>query len=606
MSRKPHDTAVFPSLMIEGNLLTSAMVSAAYALEATEQDTADYNVRRGLSLRDDLSMAFRVAQAHFDAFSKIECPNTVAVARFVQGMLEEAFGFTDLESANLPLALIAGETRVPIVAVPTTDELDKASETLSLERRRSAAFALQDYLNEHDDALWGLTTNGTLIRLMRDNASLTRPAYIEANLAQMFDTEDMASFAALWLLIHRSRFGNAGEPATDCALERWRDAGTREGEVARDRLAGQVEEALRALGSGFLEANPELRERLTSGDLQITEWFNELLKLVYRLIFLMVAEDRNLLHPVKAKPDAREAYTTGFGLAQLRRHAVRGSSWDRHHDRFEGIKIVFSALARGEPRLGLPALDGLFATDQMPDLRAAKLPNRAFMEAIYKLGWLKQDGALVPVNWRAMETEELGSVYESLLELQPQLSDNARELRFASDAAEKKGNQRKTTGSYYTPDSLVQALLDTALNPVLDRTEAEANDPAEALLNLTVIDPACGSGHFLLAAARRIATRVARHRATGTPSLADYRHALRDVTRSCLYGVDRNPMAVELTKVALWIETVDPGKPLGFIDAQIRCGDALLGVFDLKVLEDGRRHASGCLMLLSITSLREM
>jgi type II restriction/modification system DNA methylase subunit YeeA len=103
---------------------------------------------------------------------------------------------------------------------------------------------------------------------------------------------------------------------------------------------------------------------------------------------------------------------------------------------------------------------------------------------------------------------------------------------------------------------------------VLNKTVTEANNPAAALLKLTVIDPACGSGHFLLAAARRIATRLARIRAEGTPALSDYRHALRDVARTCLHGVDRNPMAVELTKVALWIETVDPGLPLGFFDAR--------------------------------------
>ena len=196
-------------------------------------------------------------------------------------------------------------------------------------------------------------------------------------------------------------------------------------------------------------------------------------------------------------------------------------------------------------------------------------------------------GPMSALYWRAMETEELGSVYESLLELQPQLTNDGRALVFASDVSEQKGNQRKTTGSYYTPDSLVQALLDTALDPVLDRIEAEAKDPAKTLLRLSVIDPACGSGHFLLAAARRIATRLARIRAEGTPSLTDFRHALRDVARCCIHGVDRNPMAVELTKVALWIETVDPGLPLGFFDAQVRCGDALLGIFDLKVLEDG-------------------
>ena len=112
-------------------------------------------------------------------------------------------------------------------------------------------------------------------------------------------------------------------------------------------------------------------------------------------------------------------------------------------------------------------------------------------------------------------------------------------------------------------------------------------NPVDALLALRVIDPACGSGHFLLAAARRIASRAARQRGVGVASAIDYRHALRDVARQCLYGVDRNPMAVELTKVALWIETIEPGKPLGFLDANIRCGDALLGLFDFEALRQG-------------------
>ena len=170
---------------------------------------------------------------------------------------------------------------------------------------------------------------------------------------------------------------------------------------------------------------------------------------------------------------------------------------------------------------------------------------------------------------------------------QPQLGEDGKTLVFASEAAEQKGNQRKTTGSYYTPDSLVQLLLDTTLDPVLKEREGQAVDPAEALLNLTVVDPACGSGHFLLAAARRIATRVARHRAGGIPSAADFRHALREVACRCLYGVDRNPMAVELTKVALWIEALEPGRPLAFFDAQIRCGDSLVGVFGRSMLRAG-------------------
>lgn len=588
MARKPVvDMSAWPSLSLEGNLIAPAMVASVDRREASEQTEADYHIRKGLTIREEISTAFRVGQSHFDTFAKIANPSADATRRFIKAFLQETFGFDDLAPDDGALSFIAGG-RVPIVVVPPSDEkLDRRSATLSTDRTRSPAFVLQDHLNEHDETLWGLVTNGTLIRLMRDNASLTRPAYIEADLSQIFTNEDAASFAVLWLLIHRTRFGVAGAPATDCALERWRDAGSKEGEVARDRLAVQVQVALKVLGSGFLEANPDLRDKLTSGEVNLTEWFNELLRLVYRLIFLMVAEDRNLLHPEKAKPDARKLYAEGYSLAALRTQCYRAASWDKHHDRYEGIKIVFHALANGQDALALPALGGLFSGDKLPHLETARLRNRAFMEALYRLSWLDQKTGMVPVNWRAMETEELGSVYESLLELQPQLADDGKTLLFASEAAEQKGNQRKTTGSYYTPDSLVQALLDTALDPVLDKTEAEADDPAKALLKLSVIDPACGSGHFLLAAARRIATRLARIRADGTPSLADFRHALRDVARSCLHGVDRNPMAVELTKVALWIETVDPGLPLGFFDAQIRCGDALLGVFDLKVLQDG-------------------
>jgi len=588
MARKPvTDMSAWPSLSLEGNLIAPAMVAKIDQRTAPEQTEESYRIRKGLTVRDEISAAFRVGQSHFDAFAKVEDASLEVTRRFVEGFLKEAFGFEDLAHAHGALSFLADSDRVPVVVVPAIEELDKRSATLSVDRPRSPAFALQDYLNDSDEALWGLVTNGRYLRLMRDNASLTRPAYIEADLSQMFANEDIASFATLWLMIHRTRFGASGTPATDCVLERWRETGAREGEVSRDRLAGQVEQALKDLGSGFLKANPDMALKLRQGDIPLTEWFNELLRLIYRLIFLMVAEDRNLLHPTQSRKEARSLYADGYSLKALRAHCVRRASWDRHYDRFEAVKIVFRALTHGQDALALPALGGLFDEENLALLGTARLQNNAFMKAIWHLSWLSDRNSMVPVNWREMETEELGSVYETLLELQPQLGDDGVSLVFASDTAEKKGNQRKTTGSYYTPDSLVQALLDTALDPVLNNTEAEADDPAKALLKLSVIDPACGSGHFLLAAARRIATRLARIRAQGTPSLADFRHALRDVARSCIHGVDRNPMAVELTKVALWIETVDPGLPLGFFDAQIRCGDSLLGVFDLQVLEEG-------------------
>ena len=192
------------------------MVAAADRREASEQTEADYRIRKGLTIREEISTAFRVGQSHFDTFAKIAHPSADATRRFIKAFLQETFGFDDLVPADGALAFIAGG-RVPIVVVPPSDEkLDRRSATLSTDRTRSPSFALQDHLNEHDETLWGLVTNGTLIRLMRDNASLTRPAYIEADLAQIFTNEDAASFAVLWLLIHRSRFGVAGAPATRC------------------------------------------------------------------------------------------------------------------------------------------------------------------------------------------------------------------------------------------------------------------------------------------------------------------------------------------------------------------------------------------------------
>jgi hypothetical protein len=587
----------FDAITVEGALIAPAMLSRIAQHQAGGQTETDYGVPKGLTLRDEIARYFRIGQALFADLTASKTPSSAATVAFVEKLLRDVLGFADMQRVatrtigerQFALTLEGLGVRVPVVVVPPSDELDHPSAHLPTDgRRRSAASAVQDWLNAGEGALWGMCSNGVLIRLVRGNASLTRPAYIEADLRRMFEGEAFADFAALWLLIQASRFGITGTPPPDCALERWRDAGQREGLAARDRLRDGVEAALLSLGGGFVShsENGKLRAALQTGALPLPEFFGQLLRLVYRLIFLLAAEDRGLLHPPAASAAARKLYAEGYSVGTLRDRAVRRAAWDRHHDRWEGLLITFVALARGEPKLALPALDGLFAQGTIPDLENARLVNRSLMEAIYRLAWLKEDSGLLPVNWRDMETEELGSVYESLLELTPRLTDDGRGFAFA-EGGETKGHARKISGSYYTPDSLVQVLLDSALDPVLDRVEAEADEPARGLLSVTVLDPACGSGHFLLGAARRIATRLARARVGGVAAPDDYRRALRAVARACIHGVDRNPMAVELTKVALWIETVEPGKPLGFLDANIRCGDSLLGVFDLKALEQG-------------------
>src|SRR5258706_240042 len=243
----------FDAIMVEGSLIAPAMLARIAQHHAAGQSESDYVVPKGLTLREEISRYFRIGQALFIEFSASEPPSVAGTVRFIEKLLRDAFGFADLHRVGtrssgdrqFAVTLEGLDGRAPVVVVPPTDDLDRPSEHLAIDgRRRSAASAVQDWLNASEGALWGLCSNGTRLRLVRDNASLTRPAYIEANLRRMFEGEAFADFAALWLLIHASRFGSAGALPADCALERWRDAGQKEGVAARDKLRDGVEDAL--------------------------------------------------------------------------------------------------------------------------------------------------------------------------------------------------------------------------------------------------------------------------------------------------------------------------------------------------------------------------
>ena len=589
--RKREAQLAFEALSIEGGLLSPEWLSKVAQLQAGHQADADYRIHKGLNLRDEIGRYWRIAQAHWADFNAGRAaksdPKTLA-DRFVPALLRDALGFASLttvptavlQERSFPIGHVALSGRAPVIVAPADSGLDTLSLSFGDGGRRRSAFGLaQEYLNAQEDALWGIASDGVALRIVRDNASLTRPAWIEADLQRLFTEDRYADFAALWLLCHETRFGRDGQPVTECALEAWRNAGREEGTRAREHLRRGVEEALVALGQGFLSHgdNATLRAELQNGQLPVKDYFNQLLRLVYRLIFLLTVEERGLLHPDGTGDATKALYANGYGIRRVRERSVKRSAHDRFCDLWDATTIVCRGLASGEPRLGLPALAGIFATDQCPALDGAKLENRALLLAVFKLAWLRDNGSLARVNWRDMGPEELGSVYESLLELVPQIGKDGRHFVFAT-GGEAKGNARKTTGSYYTPDSLVQVLLDSALEPVIADTIAKSpGNAVDALLGLSIVDPACGSGHFLLAAARRLAGHVARLQANGTPSAAEYRHALRQVVGRCIFGVDLNLMAVELCKVGLWMEAVEPGLPLTFLDSHIQHGNALLG-----------------------------
>ncbi|MGW6137384.1 Eco57I restriction-modification methylase domain-containing protein [Streptomyces sp. NPDC055140] len=469
--------------------------------------------------------------------------------------------------------------------IPWTQELDKRVAAGQM----PAQSMLQDCLNRTEAHLWAVLTNGRCVRLLRDSSTMATASYVEFDLESIFDGELFSEFVLLYMTLHASRFEvGEGQPASACWLEKWRTLAIESGSRALDVYRDGVQQALTALGTGFLRhpANGELRENL-----DVQAYQQALLRLVYRMIFLFVAEDRGALLDPEADEQTRERFARYFSTTALRRRALRRQG-TAHDDQYQTLELLISALGdeNGRPELGLPGLGGIFNGDEADrPLRGARLANRDLFDAVRYLARVRDADSRRwrPVDYLHMGSEELGSVYEALLELVPRHSPADRTFELVDRA----GNDRKKTGSYYTPTALTEALLDSTLTPVIDAAQkrgeelaAEAGRPdatadiERELLALTVCDPACGSGHFLVAAARRIAKRLASVREHNPePPEQVVRQALHEVTARCVYGVDLNPMAVELAKVSLWLEAMEPGKPLGFLDAHIKRGNGLIG-----------------------------
>jgi len=484
----------------------------------------------------------------------------------------------EIKGKSYPISHLWQNT--PIHLVGFNIDLDSRARGVAGAARVSPHSLVQELLNRSDDYLWGFVSNGLKLRLLRDSASLTRASCVEFDLEAMMEGEAYSDFFLLYLLCHQSRVEvPEGKTVEHCWLEKWYGTSLQEGTRVLDHLRDGVEQAIETLGGGFLAhpANGPLRDKLRAGDLTTLDYYRQVLRVVYRLLFLFVAEDRDLLllpaEDDEALAAARSTYTRHYSTQRLRRLAERRRS-ARHCDLYRGLRLVFGKLHTGCPELALPALGSfLFAPASTPDLNDADIANADLLAAVWHLTFTVDGNVRRSVDYRNLGAEEFGSVYESLLEMHPDL--NVEAGRFDLEVAA--GSERKTTGSYYTPTSLVNCLLDSALDPVLDDA-CRKPDPEEALLNLKVCDPACGSGHFLIAAAHRIAKRLAAVRAgEDEPAFEAVQHALRDVVGRCIYGVDIKPMAVELCKINLWIEAIDPGRPLTFLDHHIQCGNSLLG-----------------------------
>jgi hypothetical protein len=585
MARGP---SLFPTVRSEGGLLPPDLLEkiAAGDRELGGLEPADYQHDAGERLPEIVARDWQRVRSHWAAFKSdmdslpdTERGTTETREAWLRPLLRvlgyhPEFRAGSVEVAGRGYRVEEYDGPVPLHLFSFRQDLNKPR--LDSAQRVSPHAELQEFLNVREDSLYGIVSNGKLLRLLRDSHSLTRLTYLEFDLEGMLDGAVYSDFVLLWLTLHRSRLPAPGAPATDCWLERWRDKAESQGTRALGELRKGVEQALKELGTGLLAhpANERLRDELRAGRLTREAFYGQLLRLLYRLLSLLVAEERDLLFPSGTDEAARARYARWYSLARLRDVAPRHRDDTRHDDLWRGLRLLFDVLAGRREGLGLPALGGLFA----PDLDEGLLISNAHLSrAILALSRVKLKAGWRRVNYRDIGAEELGGVYEGLLELQPDPVPDAANPHF--DFV--KSDQRKKSGSYYTPTSLVDELIASALEPVIADRLAGARTPEareQALLGITVCDSATGSGHFLIAAAQRLGRELARIRAGDRePSPEMHRQALRDVIRHCMYGVDANPLAVELCRVSLWLEGHDAGRPLTFLDAHVKCGNSLVG-----------------------------
>ncbi|WP_217651924.1 DUF559 domain-containing protein [Hydrococcus rivularis] len=777
-------------LYIEGNLIAADLTEDLSSGDFKGQSPTDFGLKKTDKLEDEIARAWGDAKAYWAAFkrrlSRLEDGDaaTSLTREYWAVPLLELLGYHPVYQAKAEI--VDGQTyaisyracsksnncELPAANCESFPPVHIIGSRLKLEERppsgnpRLSAHALmQEYLNRTEH-LWGIVTNGLRWRLLRDSSLMTRLTYIEFDLEQILEGENFAEFCLFYRLFHRSRLPEGVDDADKCLLEFYHQEAIQHGGRVRDRLRDGVEKALILLGTGFLQhpSNQSLREQFAIEEgkqLTAADFYRQLLLLIYRLLFLMVAESRQILLIGDDEEKAR-IYTEYYSIERLRNLAERPSyRREGFQDIWQGLRVTFSLFDenwRGE-LLGLSPLNGdLFGSKVLQTLDGYAIDNYDLLRAIRELSLYEQKGQLRRVNYGALDVEELGSVYESLLEFHPQIVRHEGIYEFKLVA----GSDRKTTGSYYTPPELVAQLIKSALEPVIEEklksvrnaltpnpsptgrgeltgreeltgrgelttgreeledeqvkwevsqslqkkmqeiaqqfrkkpTKSEAilwealrnrkldnrkfrrqhpigtfivdffchaerlivevdggvhesqkeldrqrqellesldlrfvrvsseqvetdlatvlstirntfSHPSPsgrgeggegairqaqeaALLSLKICDPACGSGHFLLAAARRIGKELARIR-TGEaqPAPEPLRQAIRDVIQHCIYGVDFNPLAVDLCKVALWIEGFCKGLPLSFLDHRIKCGNSLVGVLDISCLDEG-------------------
>ena len=496
------------------------------------------------------------------------------------------------------------------------------------------------YLRRVDDLTtghlrWGILTNGSRFRLYYQGARSVSEQFFEVDLGVLLDLfgqgDSRLNFSTEerrhWLKVFMLVFRREAFLPTPSDNRTFHQRALEEGRFYEERVASNLSELV------FEHIYPNLAKEVANAapDASLEDVRDTVLIILYRLLFIFYAEDRDLL-PV------RDDRYDDYGLREkvrgdVGRRADRRDVFSKTAARYwSAIDDLCRSIDKGDPSISLPPYNGgLFEHDRTSLLNRIRLSDAVMADVIDALSFEKTNDGRKYINYRDLSVQQLGSIYERLLEHEVVRRNDEIVVRVNTFA-------RKGSGSYYTPDDLVELILKETLQPLIaDRLDAfitqaeelsistheeylrlsklQRIDPAEQLLELKICDPAMGSGHFLVRLVDYLADQVivAMAEAEAAVDWATYisplgerierirttiltnaeerdwavdagqlddRHIIRRmVLKRCIYGVDKNPMAVELAKVSLWLHTFTIGAPLSFLDHHLRCGDSLFGAW---------------------------
>jgi len=489
-------------------------------------------------------------------------------------------------------------SKAPLVYVDLHPWGQDLESPLPGERRRNTPRRKMERILDMGNARWGIVTNGKVIRLLRREQVGAGRRYFEVDLENVFEEEDESSFAVFWALFRAEVF--VPDESGQCLIDRISEGCQHYAVRVSDELRESVRKALEDFVRGVMD-EPANRENLREVDAK--ELFGQGLIFLYRLLFVLYAESRDLL------PIGNPIYRENYSLEALRdlvedpnERFSSGEYWIQ-----KSLQALFKMIKEGVTAgdLMVPAYDGgLFQPDATPLLESCRVPDSCLSRVIETLS------VTVPqrrvgrerIAYRELGIEELGAIYEGLLQYEPKIAGEevavvrtrgSEEIILPLRSVEREtvveripagtfylatwGGSRKQSGTYNTPLKITEWLVRQALQPLVE------GKSSEEILELNVLDPAMGSGAFLVSACHFLADVYAAALVAEGKEIrehideearAEYR---RLVAERCLYGVDLNPLAVELAKVSLWLTTIAKGKPLTFLDQNLRCGNSLIG-----------------------------